>query len=185
MQVPQSHHPKIIRAIDNRKQIPPISVLEAMKMLVLSRSEFSETTIINCFRLAGFKKGMSDEDNDPFSVLKSSIDQLWQRDVPNDFIFEDMLTVDDNIAVMGGVMTDEEIVQDIIEVVEEEVQERDEEDTDETLRKLTTEEIRKAIDALVTFSMFTESGEIGTIAMKASTLFEKELWESIKQTSIS
>ena len=30
--------------------------------------------------------------------------------------------------------------------------------------------------------MFTESGEIGTTATKASTLFEKELCESIKQT---
>ena len=33
--------------------------------------------------------------------------------------------------------------------------------------------------------MFTESGEIGTTAMKASTLFEKELCKSMKQTSIS
>ena len=33
--------------------------------------------------------------------------------------------------------------------------------------------------------MFTESGEIGTMAMKASNLFEKELCESMRQTSIS
>ena len=56
--------------------MPSISVLEAMKMLVLS-----ETTIINCFRKAGFKEGMSDEDDDPFSALKSSIDQLQQCDL--------------------------------------------------------------------------------------------------------
>ena len=53
-----------------------------------------------------------------------------------------------NIAVMGGVMTDEEIDQDIIEVVEEEVQERDEEDIAKTLMKPTTEESRKAMDTL-------------------------------------
>ena len=47
-----------------------------------------------------------------------------------------------------------------------------------------TEEIWKAIDTLVNFSMFTESSEIGTIAMKTSTLFEKELCKSMKQTSI-
>ena len=76
--------------------------------------------------------------------MKYSIDQLRQLDmnlVPNDFIYEDMLTVDDNNAAMGGVMKNEEIVQDIIEVVEEEVQEEDEGDTDETLTKLTAEEI--------------------------------------------
>ena len=109
-------------------------------------------------------------DNPPFSTLKSSIDQLWLRNenlVPNDFIYEDMLTVDDNIAVMGGLITDEVIVQYIIEVLEEEVRE-DAEETNETLTKPTTEEIRKAINTLVSFSMFTRSGEIGKIAMKKS-----------------
>ena len=178
---------KIIRAIENGKQIPSICVLETMKMFVLSWSEVSESTIINYFCKAGFKGAMSDEDDDPFSAL-SSIDKSRQRDqnlVPNDFIYEDILTVDDNIAVMGGLMTDEEIVQDITEVVEVEVKEEDEEDTDETLTKPTTVEICKAIDTLLNFSMCTLSGEIGTIAMKASTLFEKEPCKSMKQTSIS
>ena len=126
-------------------------------------------------------------DNPPFSALKSSIDQLWLRDenlIPNDFIYEDMLKVDDNIAVMGGLITDEEIVQYTIEVLEEEVQE-DAEETNETLTKPTTEEIPKAIDTLVSFSMFTGSRKIGKIAMKTSTLFEKELSESMKQKSVS
>ena len=138
----------ILRAIVNGKQIPSISVLEAMKMLVSSRSKVSETTIINCFHKVGFKGDMSDEDDNPFSAMKSQIDHLRQRDenlVPNYFLCEDMLTVDDNIAVKGGKMTDEEIVQDIIKVVEEKVQEEDEEDTDETLTKPTTEEIHKTI----------------------------------------
>ena len=71
-----------------------------------------------------------------------------------------MSTVGDNIAVMGGLMPDEQIVRDIIEVVEEEVQEQDIENTDETITKPTTKEIRKAIDTLVSFSMFTESGKM-------------------------
>ena len=87
---------------------------------------------------------------------------------------------------MGGLMTDEEIVQDLIEVAEEEGQEEDEQVTDEAITKPTTEEIiRKSIGTLVDFSMFTQSGEIGTIALKAAKLFEKELCESIKKTFIS
>ena len=82
-------------------------------------------------------------------------------------------------------MTDEEIVQDLIEVAEKEVQEEAEEVTDETIMKLRTKEIRKTIDTLVDFSMFTRSGKIGRIALKAAKLFEKELCESIKQTFIS
>ena len=183
---------KYITAIDNEKQIPNISMLEAMKMLVHSWSEISETTIVNCFAKAGFKEGMTDEEDDPFSTLKRSIDQLRQREenlIPNYLTYEDVLTIDDNIAVLGGVMTDKEIVQDIRDVVEEEVQEVDEvvdeEDADESLTKPTTKEMRQAIDTLLNFSMFTESGEIGTMAMKASNLFEKEVCESMRQTSIS
>ena len=47
-------------------------------------------------------------------------------------------------------MTDEEIGQDIIEVVEEELQE-EEEGHDENLMKLTTKKIRKTIDTLKSF----------------------------------
>ena len=125
--------------------MPSISILEAMKVQAHSWSEVSESTIINCFRKAGFKEGVSDEDDDPFSAFKSSIDQLRQRDenvIPNDFTYKDIVTVDDDIAVMGSVMTDEEIGQDLIELVEEEVQGEDEEVTDETITKPTTEEIR-------------------------------------------
>ena len=175
----------IIHAIDNGKQMPSISILEAMKMLAHSWGEVSESTVINCFRKAGFKEGVSDEDDDTLSAFESSTDQLRQRDVnviPTEFTYKEILTVDDDIAVMGGVMTDEKIVQDLIEVAEEEVHEEDEEVTDETITKRTTEEICKAIDTLVNFSNFTQSGEIGTIALKAAKLFEKELCESMKQT---
>ena len=108
---------------------------------------------------------------------------MRQRDEnlnPNDFTYKGILTVDDDITVMRGVTTDEEIVQDLIEVAEEEVQEEDEEVTNETITKPTTEEIRNAIDTLVDFLIFTLSGEIGTIALKATKLFEKELCKSMK-----
>ena len=49
---------KVINAIDNRKQMPSISILEAMKILAYSWKEVSETTIINCFHKAGFKEGV-------------------------------------------------------------------------------------------------------------------------------
>ena len=45
----------IINAIDNGKQMPSISILEAMKMLAHSWGEVSKSTIINCFHKPGFK----------------------------------------------------------------------------------------------------------------------------------
>ena len=71
---------------------------------------------------------MSDKDDDPCSGLNSSIDQSRQRDdnlFPNDFLYKDIVMFDDNIAVIGGEMTGEEIVHNIIENVEEEFQEED------------------------------------------------------------
>ena len=47
-----------------------------MKMFAHSWSEVSESNIINCFQKVGFKEGVSDNDDDPFSAFKSSIDQL-------------------------------------------------------------------------------------------------------------
>ena len=130
----------------------------------------SETSIINDFHKTAFKESILDEDDGPFSAIKSSIDQLQQRNenlVSYDFLYKDMLTVDHNIAVMREVMTDEELAWGINEVADEELQEEDNEDTDGTLTKPMTEEICKAIDTLVNFCMFTESGKIGTIAMEA------------------
>ena len=65
------------------------------------------------------------------------------------------------------------------------MQEELEEVTDERIMKPTAEEILKAVDTIVDFSMFTESGEIGKTALKAAKLFEKELCESMEQTFIS
>ena len=145
VQVPHSNNQDDHKCYRQWKTMPSISILEAMKVQAHSWSEVSESTIINCFRKAGFKEGVSDEDDDPFSAFKSSIDQLRQRDenvIPNDFTYKDIVTVDDDIAVMGSVITDEEIGQDLIELAEEEVQGEDEEVTDETIAKPATEEIR-------------------------------------------
>ena len=71
---------------------------------------------------------MSDKDDDPYSGLNSSIDQSRQRDdnlFPNDFLYKDIVMFDDKIAVIGGEMTGEENVHNIIENVEEEFQEED------------------------------------------------------------
>ena len=71
---------------------------------------------------------MSYDDDDPYSGLNSSIDQSRQCDdnlFPNDFLYKDIVMFDDNIAVIEGEMTDEEIVHNIIEDVEEELQEED------------------------------------------------------------
>ena len=51
-----------------------------MKMFVISWNVISETTIVNCFSKAGFSESLTDEEDDPFSQLKESTNQLQLRD---------------------------------------------------------------------------------------------------------
>ena len=44
---------KMIEAIDSNKPLPDISLLDAMKMLVLAWNEVTDTIVQNCFRKAG------------------------------------------------------------------------------------------------------------------------------------
>ena len=55
---------------------------------------------------------------------------------------------------------------------------------DKIATKPTTLEIRRAIETLVNFSMFTESGEIDNMTM-VSALVQKELATSMKQKAIT
>ena len=126
-------------------------------------------------------------EDDPFSKLKESLDQLQQHDedfVPEDFRYDDLLTVDDDVAIMGGVMTEEEI---LLEIRENETVEEDEEDSDDEdeISVKPTQEIHQAIETLVNFSTFTESGEVGAIALNASSLIKMELNRSMRQMTIA
>ena len=61
---------KVLAAINQGKQIPVISILEAMKVLALSWSKVSKETITNCFTKSGFSEDVcSEEDDDPFFQL--------------------------------------------------------------------------------------------------------------------
>ena len=82
-----------------------------MNILVLSWNENSETTIVSCYSKAGFSESLRDVEDDPFSQLKESINKHNLRDqelVSDDFVYGDMLMVDNNIEVIS-VVTDEKI----------------------------------------------------------------------------
>ena len=97
--------------------------------------------------------------------LKQLLDQLQQHDkdfVSEDFNSDELLTVDDDDSVMGCVMTEKEILQEIRENETVEEEEEDGEDCDNE-------------NDIVNFSTLTESDEIGAITLKASSLIQMEL----------
>ena len=72
----------MIKAIDGNKSLLDISVLDAMKMLVLSWDEVTDKTVQSCLRKAGF--GEIDEEDalsdDPFATQKDTVTQLINID---------------------------------------------------------------------------------------------------------
>ena len=181
---------KIIAAIDQGKQATPISILEAMKILVLSWGDVTSTTIVNCFKKGGFSETAISEDDDPFANLNEALDELKQRDenvVPKAYNTEDLLSVDDDVVVTAQALTDAEILEEIrgdtVEVEEDDEEEGTAED--EVPVKPLNEEVRQAIETLLTYSLFTESGEVGAMATKISSVVESELTRFLKQMTIT
>ena len=102
----------MIEAIDGNKSLPNISVLDAMKMLVLSWDEVTDKTVQNCFKKAGFCEIEEDYavSDDPFAALKDTATQLINLDKTfEDVTVEDVASFDDMLVStqesLGGLFT--------------------------------------------------------------------------------
>ena len=71
---------RLIAAIDNGKELPGFSILDAMKMLDLTWHKVKGCTIVNCFSKAGISKDRQKsaqlDDDDPFRELQAQIKKL-------------------------------------------------------------------------------------------------------------
>ena len=65
----------MIEAISRKKSLSTISLLDAMKMLVLAWDEVTNKTMLNCFKKAGFSEIEDDGavSADSFAALKDPI----------------------------------------------------------------------------------------------------------------
>ena len=74
---------RIITALENHEDMSSVSVLDAMKMLVLAWESVTEETIIDCFSKAGISRDQQvasiNDDDDPFKALKEEIKSLGAR----------------------------------------------------------------------------------------------------------
>ena len=175
----------VLAAIGQEKQLPVISILEAMKVLAFSWSEVSKEAITNCFTKSGFSEDVcSEEDDDPFFQLREALDKLCAHDqefVPDGLQCEDIVHVDRDVQVTEGLLTEEEIVEEIRDIFDEQ-NENDDETYDVEIAEMSedmpitpnSQDVFRAIETLLDYSMFTNSGEIGKQATKVSLMVEKE-----------
>ena len=106
----------MIEAIDSKKSLSPISLLEAMKMLVRAWDEVTEKTVQNCFKEAEFSE-IEDDDtvsDDPFAALKDSINQFSILDkIFEDITAKNVASFDD---ILVSTLSNEDILADLLAV---------------------------------------------------------------------
>ena len=106
----------MIEAIDSKKPLSPISLLEAMKMLVRAWDEVTEKTVQNCFKEAEFSE-IEDDDtvsDDPFAALKDSINQFSILDkIFEDITAKNVASFDD---ILVSTLSNEDILADLLAV---------------------------------------------------------------------
>ena len=183
---------KVLAAINQGKQLPVISILEAMKVLALSWSEVSKEAITNCFTKSGFSEdGCSEEDDDPFFQVRKAFDKLCahgQEFVPDRLQCEDIVHVDRDVQVTEGLLTEEEVVEEIRGIFDEEIENDDveiAERSEDIPIKPNSQEVFRAIETLLDYSIFTNSGEIGKLATKVSLIVEMENLKLKRQKKIT
>ena len=155
-----------ITRIESGKELPKISILDAMKFLVQAWNRVSKDTIQNCFRRAGISKDAQtdavEEIDDPFKSLQSDLDELRLLDpslVPDETTAEDYTDTDKNLVVTESVLIDnEEILGQYRETLNIDVDDDTQENAEEVepLKKPSRSEIYAAMELLQKFNLFEE-----------------------------
>ena len=106
----------MIEAIDSKKPLSPISLLEAMKMLVRAWDEVTDKTVQNCFKEAEFSEIEDDNtvSDDPFAALKDLITQFSILDKTfEDITAKNVASFDD---ILVSTLSNEDILADLLAV---------------------------------------------------------------------
>ena len=184
---------KMIEAIDGNKPLPSISVLDAMKMLVLSWDEVTDKTVQNCFRKAGFCEIEEDDavSDDPFAALKDTVTQLINMDKTFEKVtVEDFASFDNMLVSTQEPVSDEDILADFLSIDvhaqnESNAEEDSQYEVSEVLVKPNPSQLRAAIDTLMNYSMIVGTVELQELTVKASRLVELEMKSCAKQKRIT
>ena len=184
---------QIIKAIDAKKSILKVNVLDAMKMLTISWENVTQETVEKCFVKSHIspqdQTSAQDDLDNPFIELRNDLEKLKSLGVdkyPEEVSPETFASFDDTVAATEPVLSDESILAMVREIEEAIEVEDDEDDGGHELISLeepTSIQLRSAIETLLDFSFFTESDEVQRCTLKVSKLIEKELSQSLQQAS--
>ena len=112
----------LIEAIEFKKPLPELSILDAMQMLYIAWRKVTTKTVVNCFEKARISKerqskALLDADGH-FKDLQEQLDKL---EVYNSKFFpevtadNDIVSVDDSLTSSEPIMTDDTILCDVLD----------------------------------------------------------------------
>ena len=111
---------KYINAMESNKELPKITILDAMAMLEHSWSALPDTTVINWFKKAGISKESEQDSNqdtdDPFAQLSEMLDELRALGpnlAPDSLTAETCIDTDKEVATsIQSLPSDEELLHE-------------------------------------------------------------------------
>ncbi|XP_057312199.1 tigger transposable element-derived protein 4-like [Hydractinia symbiolongicarpus] len=187
----------MIQNLEKGKDLPKVSILRALQILVSSWDKVKKETIVNCFKKSKISKkaqqNATDDIDDPFKQLEKDLTQLRAIDdtiIPADLSARDVVDIDQDLTTIENPVTDEEILESVRPSTDENDEEHDEnadviEVFDEPVSKPTKSEINTAVETLQNACLFTDDGnDMQRLLLRFEDLFLKSEMKNKKQTSI-
>ena len=183
---------KLIEAIEKNKPLPEFSILDAMRMLDVSWGKVTKEAVVNCFAKAGISKEKQveslSEADDPFKDLQEQLDKLAVHALeffPEGTTVADVASADDSVINTEPVMTDDEILFDLLDQDDHATEEGDDDTSYIQPSCPKSDEIRRALEVLREYMLFSENGEcIHQCVNQINTIVENELIAKLKQVDI-
>ena len=158
---------KYINAMESNKELPKITILDAMAMLEQSWSTLPDTTVINCFKKAGISKESQQDSiqdtDDPFAQLSEMLDELRALDpdlAPDNLTAETFIDTDEEVATsIQSLPSDEELLHEFtientsnkdVEMIDDESDETESTEKEQPSKKALFE----AMDLIESFTLF-------------------------------
>ena len=147
----------MIKRLEQGQDLPKISILRALQLLVASWNDVTKTTIVNCFGKAKISAkdqvNAAEDSDDPFKELENDLTELQKIDltlVPQDLTAQEIVDVDINVITTDNPETDKEILKSVRSDKDEETNRVDSleimEVFDEPINKSTQTEIGNALE---------------------------------------
>ena len=186
----------MIKRLEQGQDLPKISILRGLQLLVASWNDVTKTTIVNCFGKAKISAkdqvNAAEDSDDPFKELENDLTELRKIDptlVPQDLTAQEIVDVDINVITTDNPETDEEILESVRSDKDEETNGDDSleimEVFDEPIDKPTQTEIGNALETLQNLCLFNKSGDdMRLLLQRFESLVLKDELAVRKQSSI-